>query len=81
MVNDRDLDRLEQEMQREEEEWERISKRDVLEASIIDIPEVTDIQENTVWIVSEEVRVKVVEAIKSFPGGQDFIAGAKIKIA
>lgn len=53
MTSQRSLDRLEAEMRREE-----------IEADIIDIPEVVDISGNIIYIVSEDVREKVIELIQ-----------------
>jgi hypothetical protein len=53
MPSQRSLDHLEAEMQREE-----------IEAEIIDIPEVVDILGNTIYIISEEVRGRVIELIQ-----------------
>ncbi len=72
MVSDKALERLEREMW-EEEMW----------AEIIDIPEVTDISETerTIFILSEEVRTKVIQLIEEIPDGKEFLGMVKIEVS
>lgn len=70
MTSQRSLDRLEAEMRREE-----------IEADIIDIPEVVDISGNIIYIVSEDVREKVIELIQWIPDWVDFLKNITIKVS
>lgn len=70
MPSQTSLEHLEAEMWREE-----------IEAVIIEIPDVVDISGNTIYIISEEVRGRVIELIRQIEDGEDFLKTVQIRVS